>query len=93
MYGNLYENKYCQAGRVGQALGKLLVDSKVVQLGSIYNRTKLSAERAASFIGAGTPIANLDDMEQADLYMITTADGALKEVCDRMLNVPLNKVA
>lgn len=75
------------AGRVGQTLGKLLVDTNVVQLGSIYNRTKLSAERAASFIGAGTPIANLDDMEQADLYMITTADGALKEVCDRMLDV------
>ncbi|MBU2899305.1 Rossmann-like and DUF2520 domain-containing protein [Vibrio hepatarius] len=75
------------AGRVGQTLGKLLVNTKVFQVGSIYNRTKLSAERAASFIGTGTPIANLSDMEQADLYMITTADGALGEVCDRMLDV------
>ena len=75
------------AGRVGQTLGKLLVDTKVVQVGSIYNRTKLSAEKSALFIGAGTPVANLSDMEQADLYMITTADGVLGEVCDRMLDV------
>ncbi|GLT16859.1 hypothetical protein GCM10007938_06360 [Vibrio zhanjiangensis] len=75
------------AGRVGQTIGKLLVDARVVQVGSIYNRTKLSAEKSVLFIGEGTPIANLSDMEQADLYMITTADGVLSEVCDHMLDV------
>ncbi|MFY2509709.1 Rossmann-like and DUF2520 domain-containing protein [Vibrio pectenicida] len=75
------------AGRVGQTLGKLLVDTKVVHVGSIYNRTRLSAEKSVVFIGEGTPVTDLTDMEQADLYMVTTADGALGEVCDRMLNV------
>lgn len=72
------------AGRVGQTIGRLLADTKALEIGSVYNRTKLNSHNSVAFIGEGTPIDSLSDMGQADLYMVTTSDNALNEICHRM---------
>ena len=72
------------AGRVGGAIGKLL--AKVgFTVTSVVCRTTASAEKARVFIGSGN--ASTDPVQAAataDIVFITTPDGAIKSVCDRI---------
>jgi predicted short-subunit dehydrogenase-like oxidoreductase (DUF2520 family) len=67
-------------GRVGQALGRLLM-LVGVRIGWVAARRLASARRAARFIGAGQAVT-LDsvELEDAAILLITTSDSALAEV-------------
>jgi predicted short-subunit dehydrogenase-like oxidoreductase (DUF2520 family) len=67
-------------GRVGQALGKLL-SSEGFNVLFVASRRPATARRAARFIGSGKPIAiNSTELNQAQVFLITTSDAALAPV-------------
>ena len=67
-------------GRVGQALGRLLMLAGV-RIGWVAARRLASARRAVRFIGAGRAVT-LDsaDVASAQVLLLTTSDSALAEV-------------
>ena len=70
------------AGRVGSAFGFLLNRAGYTVTG-VAARTLASAEKAAAFMGAGIPTANVvQAASQADIVFITTPDRVIKDVCN-----------
>jgi predicted short-subunit dehydrogenase-like oxidoreductase (DUF2520 family) len=71
-------------GRVGQAMGRLLLAAGVpVRL--VAARRPEAARRAVRFIGGGKPVA-IDSPALADarILLIATSDGAIKPVAERL---------
>ncbi len=67
-------------GRVGQALGKLLVE-KGFNVLFVAARRLTAARRAVRFMGSGKPVAfNSLALNQARIFLITTSDSALAPV-------------
>lgn len=66
-------------GRVGQTLARLLVAQAGLQMGQLWCRDAAHTQAALAFIGSGSAAAALDDFAPADLWLITTPDGALAE--------------
>jgi predicted short-subunit dehydrogenase-like oxidoreductase (DUF2520 family) len=72
------------AGRVGQALGRLLAEAGY-RIDAVACRTRRAAREAAGFVGAGRPISiralgRLD----ADVALIATPDDAIRAVAERL---------
>jgi predicted short-subunit dehydrogenase-like oxidoreductase (DUF2520 family) len=61
-------------GRVGQTLAALLHQHAQVQVQDLYSRSFASAEQAAQFVGAGTPVAELAQMRPADVWLLSVPD-------------------
>jgi len=61
-------------GRVGQTLAALLHQHDQVQVQNLYSRSFSSAEQAAQFVGAGTPVAELAHMSTADVWLLSVPD-------------------
>ncbi len=61
-------------GRVGQTLAALLHQRGQVLVQDLYSRSFSSAEQAATFVGAGQPVANLADMRAADVWLLSVPD-------------------
>ena len=67
-------------GRIGQAMGRLLAESRV-PIAFIAARNSAAARRAAQFIGKGKPIGLADPrLCEASVILITTSDSAVAEV-------------
>jgi predicted short-subunit dehydrogenase-like oxidoreductase (DUF2520 family) len=72
------------AGRVGSSIGFLLRKAGY-SVTAVAARSMASAEKAANFIGAGEPGTDVvKASSHADFVFITTPDGAVKDVCDRI---------
>jgi predicted short-subunit dehydrogenase-like oxidoreductase (DUF2520 family) len=72
------------AGRVGSAVG-LLLNQAGYATTAVTARSLASAEKAAAFIGAGEPATDVvKAASKADIVFITTPDGAIKKVCDKI---------
>ncbi len=72
------------AGRVGSAVGFLLKRAGYTVI-AVAARSLASAEKASAFIGAGEPATDaVKAASNADIVFITTPDGAIKNVCDRI---------
>jgi predicted short-subunit dehydrogenase-like oxidoreductase (DUF2520 family) len=72
------------AGRVGSAVGFLLKRAGYT-VTAVAARSLASAEKASAFIGAGEPATDaVKAASKADIVFITTPDGAIKNVCDRL---------
>lgn len=72
------------AGRVGTAMGYLLKKSGVTILG-VYNRHVDSTRKAIAKIGEGKAFSRdelLENLEQANLIMITTPDSQIKKAAE-----------
>lgn len=70
------------AGRVGSSVGYLLSRAGYV-VTAVAARTTASAEKAATFIGAGTPTTDVVlAAAGAEVVFITTPDRVIKEVCE-----------
>jgi predicted short-subunit dehydrogenase-like oxidoreductase (DUF2520 family) len=67
------------AGRVGKTFARLWVEAGRVRVQQIMNRSLASGAAAATFIGEGTPVADWQELEPADLCMLATNDSALDE--------------
>ena len=71
------------AGSVGSALG-LLLGRAGYPIESVASRSEASARKAIEFIGQGR-LAPLDEVARgADVVLITTPDGAIGPVCERI---------
>jgi predicted short-subunit dehydrogenase-like oxidoreductase (DUF2520 family) len=72
------------AGRVGSSVGFLLQRAGY-RVTAVAARTEASAEKAAAFIGSGEPTTDaVKAASKAEIVFITTPDGAIKNVCDKI---------
>jgi len=72
------------AGRVGSSVGYLLAKAGYAVV-AVAARTAASTEKASAFIGAGEPITDVvKAASKADIIFITTPDGAIKNICDKI---------
>jgi predicted short-subunit dehydrogenase-like oxidoreductase (DUF2520 family) len=72
------------AGRVGSSIGFLLKKAGYT-VTAVASRSMASAEKAADFIGSGEPTTDVvKAASKADIVFITTPDGAIKSVCDKI---------
>ncbi len=72
------------AGVVGTAIGTLL-HQEGFPIAAVASRSMESAERAVRYIGAGTASTNMvKAAKQGELIFITTPDGAIASVCDKI---------
>lgn len=62
------------AGRVGKTLGRLWHTQGVLQVQDVLTTSPASARAAVDFIGAGRPLAALNDMRPADYWLIAVPD-------------------
>ncbi|MDE2429169.1 MAG: DUF2520 domain-containing protein [Burkholderiales bacterium] len=72
------------AGKVGKVLGKTFSQHQVFLLQQILNRSIASAQGAVDFIGAAQAITTLDQMQAADVYMLTVSDDQIADVCTQL---------
>ena len=77
------------AGRVGQTLGRLLLQEGSYQVQDVLTRRADSAAEAVAFIGAGRALTQLNDLRPADLWLLAVPDGqiagAAKSLADSQL--------
>ena len=59
---------------MGQTLAALLHQQSQVQVQDLHSRTFSSAQQAAQFVGAGTPVATLAQMRPADVWLLSVPD-------------------
>ena len=72
------------AGRVGSSVGFLLRQAGYT-VTAVAARSMASAEKASAFIGSGEPTTDVvKAASKADVVFITTPDGAIKNVCDKI---------
>jgi len=72
------------AGRVGSAVGFLLKRAGYA-VTAVAARSPASAKKAADFIGSGEPTTDaVKAASKTDIVFITTPDGAIKNICDRI---------
>ena len=73
------------AGRVGSSVGYLLSRAGYV-VTAVAARTTASAEKAATFIGAGTPTTDVVlAAAGAEVVFITTSDRVIREICEKIV--------
>lgn len=68
------------AGRVGQSLARLWQRSGAFEIQDVLTMSLPSAQAAATFIGAGTPVHTLQAMRAADVWMLAVPDGQIAAV-------------
>jgi predicted short-subunit dehydrogenase-like oxidoreductase (DUF2520 family) len=72
------------AGRAGSLVGFLLRRAGYA-VTAVAARTTESAQKASTFIGCGEPATDVvKAASNADIVFITTPDGAIKKVCDKI---------
>lgn len=71
-------------GRVGQTLARLWQERGLCQVQDLMARHPDSAARAQAFIGNGWVCRNMDEMREADLWMVTVPDSQVAEVAAQL---------
>jgi predicted short-subunit dehydrogenase-like oxidoreductase (DUF2520 family) len=62
---------------VGRACGRLWAQARVFEIQDVLTRSRASAAEGVKFIGAGRAVGHLDEMRNADVWMIATRDDAI----------------
>lgn len=65
------------AGRVGRTLASLWTEKHTFLVQDVLDGREEGAKEAVAFIGEGAPVAALNAMRPADVWMITTPDRAI----------------
>jgi predicted short-subunit dehydrogenase-like oxidoreductase (DUF2520 family) len=68
------------AGKVGKTLAHLWHANDVFLIQDIVSSSKASAQIACEFIGNGTAVSSIDEMRDADVWMISVQDAHIAEV-------------
>jgi predicted short-subunit dehydrogenase-like oxidoreductase (DUF2520 family) len=71
-------------GRVGKTLARLWTEHHVFLVRSVLNSSWESGLRAVDFIGAGRAAEDYDQLERADLVMISAPDDAIPACCEQL---------
>ena len=69
---------------MGQTLAALLHQQSQVQVQDLHSRTLASAQQAAQFVGAGTPVATLAQMRPADVWLLSVPDAQVAVVAQAL---------
>ncbi|WP_353140448.1 Rossmann-like and DUF2520 domain-containing protein [Limnohabitans sp.] len=80
-------------GRVGQTLAALLHQQARVQVQDLHSRSFSSAEQAAQFVGAGKPVAALQPMRPADVWLLSVPDAQVGAVAQALADAQGAKLA
>lgn len=72
------------AGNLGRTLGRLWNDSGAFRIQDVVCRSADSAERAVAFIGAGRPLADMQTLAAADVYLIAVPDDDIADCVVRL---------
>lgn len=71
-------------GRVGQTIAKLVSQDDEYLVQDLFSRTTATAELAATFIGKGNVVNELEAMRPADLWMLSVPDSEIASVADAL---------
>lgn len=71
------------AGRLGQTLGHLLAQQGHT-VGEVLTRTLDSAQASVAFIGQGQAVSHLQDMQDADLWLLAVPDRHIAQVAQAL---------
>ncbi len=71
-------------GRAAGSLARLWGQAGSVKIGGVCNRSLRSSRKAVEGLGAGTPLASLDQFEAADYWLIGTGD---EQIAPTALNI------
>jgi len=74
------------AGRVGRTLASLWEEKHTFAVQDVLDGTIDGARAAVAFIGDGSPVAELERMRPADVWMITTPDREIVPSADRLVS-------
>jgi predicted short-subunit dehydrogenase-like oxidoreductase (DUF2520 family) len=72
------------AGRVGRTLARLWNQARVFAIQDILGGTPQSALAAVGFIGAGRTVAAIEEMQPADVWLLTPPDAKIAPCCARL---------
>jgi predicted short-subunit dehydrogenase-like oxidoreductase (DUF2520 family) len=72
------------AGRVGRTLASLWEEKHTFAVQDVLDGTEDGARSAVAFIGDGVPVAGIDKLRHADIWMITTPDRHIRSMTERM---------
>lgn len=75
------------AGRVGCTLAKLWHAQGVVRIQAVCNSTLASAQEACAFIGEGVAFVEINDMPQADVWMLAVPDAQIAQTAQRVADL------
>jgi predicted short-subunit dehydrogenase-like oxidoreductase (DUF2520 family) len=77
------------AGRVGQTLGRLLVQDHCYQVQDVLTRRADSAAAAVAFIGAGQALTQIDDLHPAEVWLLAVPDGQIAMAAQSLAYSPV----
>lgn len=77
------------AGRVGRTLAFLWKEKHAFAVQDVLDSSAAGAQTAVAFIGDGTPIASLEELHAADVWMITTSDRQIVQACEQLASAGL----
>jgi predicted short-subunit dehydrogenase-like oxidoreductase (DUF2520 family) len=77
-------------GKVGTTLAILWRRAGVFEIGQILNQSLASSRKAAGRIGRGEAVESFAGLKEADLFMISAADGRIAECCRRLCETGVN---
>ena len=69
------------AGRVGMTLGRLCHATGAGKVVDVATRSNVTAAAAVTFIGSGSAVANLTNLQPADIFLITVPDDQIESTC------------
>lgn len=72
------------AGRVGRTLARLWNEARVFAVQDVLGSTPQSAHAAVGFIGAGRAVAAIEEMQPADVWLLTPPDAKIAPCCARL---------
>lgn len=72
------------AGKVGQVLARLMYQQQVWMPLQLCNRSVISAQVAADFIGAGQVVTDSSQMSAASVWMLSVPDDQIVAACDAL---------
>jgi len=72
------------SGHVAKTLGRLWRRYHGVTIGEVLSRSCGNAAAACAFIGAGRPVADYQELSQADIYLIATPDDQIVHCCEQL---------
>lgn len=76
-------------GRVGTTLAALWQRAGLCEVQQLYSRRLLSAVKAAQFVGAGTVVAQMADLQAADVWMLSVPDSQIEAVAQALADLPM----
>lgn len=72
-------------GRLAASLGRLWSSGGILSVRDVLCRSLSDSSRAVSLIGAGRAVTKFEDLRRADLFLISTPDGAIASAAGQLI--------